>query len=114
MEYYETWFGKKGFIIHSGHHFGGRTYWIRPRVEMLTGNLVSTFHENDDGSIDVLGVETLTMYGVATGHEDKSSLQRSLAEHAERLKNAGATIVKQTKNTLKARHGNETFYVTIS
>lgn len=71
--------------------------------------------KNPDGSIDVLGAEEWVLRpGLIVGNKSKKGLQRSLAEHADVLRAAGATIVKQTKNSLVARYGNETGYYLIS
>ena len=72
------------------------------------------YRKNSDGSIDVLGVEiTRVSSGISFGGSLKSQ-QKSLAEHAEKLKAAGTAIVKQTKNRLVARHDNEEAVYAIS
>lgn len=72
-------------------------------------------HKNPDGSTDVLGVAVQIMSsGLSWGSYNREKIQRSLAEHAEKLKAAGATIVKHTKNQLVARYGRETAYYVIT
>ena len=93
----------------------GRQLWLHTYVDVVTGGFQPMHHKNPDGSIDVLGVQVLRMSsGLSVGSYSREKIQRSLANHAERLKEAGATIVKQTRNQLVARHGRETAYFTIS
>ena len=112
MEYQNTWFSKQP-MTHYGCAFYNRTYWMHHYVNII-GGLAPMNRKNSDGSIDVLGVEiTRVSSGISFGGALKSQ-QKSLAEHAEKLKAAGATIVKQTKNRLVARHGNEEAVYAIS
>jgi len=92
-----------------------RQMWLHHYVEVMTGGLQPMHRKNADGSIDVLGVAILRLSsGLSLGSYNREKIQHSLAEHAERLREAGATIVKQTKNTLVARHGRETAYYVIT
>ena len=114
MEYYDTWFSKQSMTYHSGSQ-RGRHHWMYHFVDVFTGGFTPMHRVNDDGSIDVLGANILRMSsGMTMGTYDKKAMQHSLAEHAKKLKEAGATIVKQTRNTLVARHGRETAYFFIS
>ncbi len=109
MTYSNTWFGKQTFTMKGGRVFEGRIYWIHSCVEVFTGNLVPMNHKNPDGSISVLGAENLFITKeFSFGSHDKKRMQKDLEEHAEKLKEAGAKIIKKTKNILVARHGNET------
>ena len=71
--------------------------------------------KNPDGSIDVLGAEVEHLHpGLVMGGYGREGLQRSLREFAEQVAAAGATIVRQTKNTLVARYQRETMKIEIS
>lgn len=92
-----------------------RQLWLHTYVDVMTGGFEPMHHKNPDGSIDVLGVALCRMSsGLSVGSYSREKIQRSLANHADKLKTAGATIVKQTKNQLVARHGRETAYFTIT
>lgn len=92
-----------------------RQLWLHHYVEVVTGELQPMHHENADGSIDVLGaVVQRVNSSLSFGSFNRDKMQQSVAEHAEKLKAAGATIVKKTKNRLVARYGNETAYYVIS
>ncbi len=115
MTYSETWFGKQPMAIHGSHPWDGRHYWMHKMVEVMTGGLVPMHRKNPDGSIDVLGVEVECLHpGLVMGSYGRDGLQRSLREFAEQVAAAGATIVKQTKNTLVARYQGETMKIEIS
>ena len=114
MRYSDTWFAQQPMTMCAGWG-NGRQLWLHTYVDVVTGGFQPMHHKNPDGSIDVLGVQVLRMSsGLSVGSYSREKIQRSLANHAERLKEAGATIVKQTKNQLVARHGRETAYFTIS
>jgi len=114
MTYSETWFGKQPMIHHASRPWDGRQYWMHMMVK-VPGKLVPMHHKNPDGSIDVLGVEIQHLTpGLVMGCHGCKGLQRTLREFAEQVSNAGATIVKQTKNTLVARYKNETMKIEIS
>lgn len=114
MTYSDTWFSKQPIMLQTS--WGkDRVLWLHTYVEMMTGGLQPMHRKNSDGSIDVLGVVIQRMSsGLSVGSYNREKIQRSLAKHAERLREAGATIVKQTKNTLVARHGRETAYYVIT
>lgn len=114
MRYSDTWFSKQPMILHGG--FGAdRQVWLHSYVEVVAGTLQPMHHANADGSIDVLGVPVIRMSsGISTSSYSREKMQRSLAEHAEKLKAAGAIIVKQTKNQLVARYGRETAYYVVT
>lgn len=113
MRYENTWFSKHPVTCYGSFKFE-RTLWLYHYVEVV-GGFVPMHNVNDDGSIDVLGVEKYRLsQGFSFGSHDRKGLQRSLSEHATKLTEAGATILKQTKNKLVARHGNETAYYIIS
>lgn len=115
MTYSDTWFGKQPMPIHSSFPWDGRHYWMHKTVQVITGKLQPMHHKNPDGSIDVLGAEILHLHpGLVMGSYGVKSLQRSLAEFAEQVAAAGATIVKQTKNTLTACYKSETMKIEIS
>ncbi len=114
MTYSDTWFSKQPMRLHASWG-NGRQLWLHTYVEVMTGGMQTMHRKNADGSIDVLGVVIQRMSsGLSVGSYNREKIQRSLAEHAERLREAGATIVKQTKNTLVARHGRETAYYVIT
>lgn len=113
MEYWQTWFSKQPMTMHGGWNYN-RTYWIHHYVDVMNSGFKPMHHENEDGSIDVLGVTiTRLSCGISCGGS-REKQQRSLAEHAEKLKAAGAVIIKQTKNRLVARHGMETGVYVVS
>lgn len=114
MEYNDTWFAKHPMTYH-GCSSIGRRHWMYHFVDVFTGGFTPMNRVNDDGSIDVLGANIVRMSsGMTLGTFDREAMQHSLAEYAKKLKEAGATIVKQTRNTLVARHGRETAYFFIS
>ena len=114
MRYQDTWFSKQPMTM-CGSFGYGRHLWMHTFVDVLTGNLQPMHRKNPDGSIDVLGAESVRMNsGISFGSHNRESMQRSLLNHAHKLKEAGATIVKQTKNSLVARHGRETAYYVIT
>ena len=113
MEYYQTWFNKHPMTMHGGVNFG-RNYWMHHYVDVMDGGFTPMHHENSDGSIDVLGVGITRIASGLSHGGSREKQQRSLVEHAEKLKAAGATIVKLTKNRLVARHGMETGVYVIS
>ena len=113
MRYEDTWFNKHPMTIYGGWNYN-RTYWMHHYVKVMQGGLAPMHRENEDGSIDVLGVNILRLSSGISCGGSREKLQRSLSEHAEKLKAAGATIVKQTKNRLVARHENEEAVYAIS
>ena len=113
MEYYQTWFNKHPMTMHGCFNFE-RNYWMYHYVEVVQGGFTPMHRKNEDGSIDVLGVNILRLSSGISFGGSREKQQRSLAEHAEKLKAAGATIVKQTKNRLVARYGRETGVYVIS
>lgn len=107
-DFYKTWFGQIPMVHHSSTKSHGRIYWVHEKVEII-GDFVPMNHVNEDGSIDVLGVETITLYpGMRTGGRDLKRMQADLNEHADKLYKAGAKILKRTKNKLVARYKGET------
>lgn len=113
MEYYQTWFNKHPMTMHGGVNFG-RNYWMYHYVDVMDIGFAPMHQENADGSIDVLGVKvTRLSSGISCGGS-REKQQQSLAEHAEKLKAAGAVIIKQTKNRLVARHRMETGVYVVS
>lgn len=114
MTYSDTWFSKQNMTMHSSWGTN-RQMWLHHYVEVMTGGLQPMHRKNADGSIDVLGVAILRLSsGLSFGSYNREKIQHSLVEHAERLREAGATIVKQTKNQLVARHGRETAYYVVT
>ncbi len=113
MEYCQTWFGKHPMKMHGCLNFG-RNYWMYHYVDVMQGGLTPMHRENADGSIDVLGVNIIRLSSGISCGGNREKQQLSLSEHAEKLKAAGATIVKQTKNRLVARYKNETGVYVIS
>lgn len=114
MNYTDTWFSKQNMTMRSSWGTN-RQMWLHHYVEVMTGGLQPMHHKNTDGSIDVLGVSVLRMSsGLSFGSYNREKMQHSLAEHAERLKAAGATIVRKSKNQLVARYGRETAYYVIT
>lgn len=115
MNYSETWFGKQPMTHYSSRPWDGRHYWMHKMVEVMTGRLLPMDRKNPDGSIDVLGAEVEHLHpGLVMGCYGREGLQRSLREFAEQVAAAGATIVRQTKNTLVARYQRETMKIEIS
>ena len=113
MKYSDTWFSKQSFS-HYGSYKGGRMYWTHHYVEVM-GGLTPMHNVNSDGSIDVLGVGITRMTnGLSFGSYDLAGAQKSLVKHAEKLQEAGAKIIKHTKNRLVARYKNETAYWVIT
>ena len=93
----------------------GRQLWLHRYVEVASGSIVPMHHQNPDGSIDVLGAPVeLLPAGFSIGSHCREKIQHSLLLHANMLREAGATIVRQTKNSLVARHGRETAYYMIT
>ena len=114
MNYSDTWFGKHRMPIKGSFACEGRTYWMH-RFVTLYGDLVPMHNKNDDGSIDVLGVEIITLTpGFTFGSRNLSELQRSLSDYADEIKRDGASIVKRTKNTLLASYKGEKLHIEIS
>jgi hypothetical protein len=114
MNYSQTWFSKQP-MTHIGGFGFGRISWLHHYVEVIDGGVTPMHKVNADGSIDVLGVNITRMSnGMSFGSYNKEAQQKSLAKHAEKLKEAGATIIKHTKNRLVARYKNETAYYVIS
>ena len=106
MNYYDTWFGKNGIVMYGGGEYCNRQYWLHVKIDVFTGKLVPMHKKNEDGSISVLGAEIITFYcPVVLGSHYRDGMQRSIAMYAERIKELGAKIIKQTKNTLMAVHG---------
>lgn len=114
MTYSNTWFAKHPMVMRSS--IGNeRMQWLHHYVEVVTGRLQPIHKTNHDGSIDILGAEVLRLSsGLSYGSREREKIQQSLADHADMLLKAGAKIVKQTRNTLVARYGNETGYWTIT
>lgn len=114
MRYEDTWFSKHSMTMYGGAPFG-RVIWMYHYVETIDGGLTPMNRKNNDGSIDVLGVPITRMgSGLTFGGYNRAAMQRSLAEHATKLVDAGAKIIKQTKNRLVARYGRETGVYVIS
>jgi hypothetical protein len=115
MRYEDTWFNKHPMTHKGSTPHSSKIYWTYHYVDVLTGDIVGMSRQNEDGSIDVLGVNILRLSsGITFGTYNLEKEQESLAEHAEQLKAAGATIIKHTKNRLVARYGKETAYYVIS
>jgi len=73
------------------------------------------YKKNPDGSISVLGAEELILTpGLCMSSRDLVGLQDSLYKHAEKLKEAGAAIIEQSKNRLVAVHGKEKAFFAIT
>ena len=113
MNYYETFFGKIPFIMHSGGFHSGKHFWLHSYVK-IQGGLVPMNKKNPDGSYSVLGVEFTIVPNISFGNKNKAQMQNSLQLHADKLREMGIEIVKQTKNTLIARNGKETAVYSIS
>lgn len=114
MRYEDTWFNKHPMTMYGGPAFG-RIQWVHHYVEVMDGGFTPMNCKNEDGSIDVLGVPVVKIgNGLSCGGYNRTAMQKSLAEHAKKLKEAGATIVKLTKNKLVARYGRETGVYVIS
>lgn len=108
MNYYDTWFGKNGIVMYGGGKRCDRLYWLHVKIDVFTGKLVPMHQKNEDGSISVLGAEIITFYcPVVHGSRYRDGMQESIVIYAKRIKDLGAKIIKQTKNTLRAEHGNE-------
>lgn len=107
MTHNETFFGKQTMTMYGGGVHFGRTYWVHFTHDVFTGELERMNNKNPDGSIDVLGARVHRFGGCTWGTTNRGGLQKSLAVHADKLKESGATIVKQTKNTLIARYKGE-------
>ena len=113
MRYEDTWFNKHPMTMYGGTAFG-RILWVHHYVEVLTG-FTPMNRKNDDGSIDVLGVPVVKIgSGLSYGGYNRTAMQKSLAEHAKKLEDAGAKIIKHTKNRIVARYKNETGVYVIS
>lgn len=114
MRYEDTWFNKHPMTMYGGPAFG-RIQWVHHYVEVLDNGFTPMNRKNEDGSIDVLGVP-ITWVGneLSYGGYNKAAMQKSLAEHAKKLEDAGAKIIKHTKNRLVARYKNETGVYVIS
>ena len=94
--------------MHSGPSFG-RISWMHHYVDVVDGTFVQMSRKNTDGSIDVLGIPVTRLNnGLSFGGYNRKAMQRSLSEYAEKLTDAGAKIIKRTRNKLVARYGNET------
>lgn len=114
MEYYQTWFNKHPMTMYGGTAFG-RILWVHHYVEIIGNSFTFMNRKNDDGSIDVLGVPIVKIgSGLSYGGYNRTAMQKSLAEHAKKLEDAGAKIIKQTKNRLVARYGRETGVYVVS
>lgn len=114
MEYWQTWFNKHPMTMRGGMAFG-RILWVHHYVEVIGSGFTPMNRKNDDGSIDVLGVTTTKISsGLSYGGHNRTAMQKSLAEHARKLEDAGAKIIKHTKNRLVARYKNETGVYVIS
>lgn len=114
MRYEDTWFSKQSMTMRGGNDFG-RILWLHRYVEVIGSGFTPLNHKNDDGSIDVLGVTTTKISsGLSYGGYNRTAMQKSLSEHARKLEDAGAKIIKQTKNRLVARYKNETGVYVIS
>ena len=93
----------------------GRILWVHHYIEVLGNGFIPMNRENEDGSIDVLGVPVVKIgSGWSYGGYNRTAMQKSLAEHAKVLEAAGAKIIKHTKNRLVARYKNETGVYVIS
>lgn len=113
MNYKDTFFAKIPMVQYGGYG-DQRISWLHHYVEIV-GGITPMNKVNADGSIDVLGIGITRMSnGFSIGSYKKASLQKSILLHAEKLKEAGATIIKLTKNQLVARYKNETAYYVIS
>lgn len=114
MNYSDTWFARQPMAMYASWG-NGRQLWLHSYVDVMTDGLQPMHRKNPDGSIDVLSVQVQRVSSeLSMGSYSREKIQRSLANHAEKLKAAGATIVKQTKNQLVARHGRETAHFIIS
>lgn len=113
MRHEDTWFSKHPMTMHGGFNFE-RNYWMYHYVEVLQGGFTPMHRENEDGSIDVLGVNVLRLSSGISYGGNREKQQRSLAEHANILEAAGAKVIKHTKNRLVARYKNETGVYVIS
>ena len=114
MRYEDTWFNKHPMTMYGSSPFG-RLLWIHHYVDVVGNSFTFMNRKNDDGSIDVLGVPvTKIVSGLSYGGYNRTAMQKSLAEHAKKLEDAGAKIIKHTKNRLVARYKNETGVYVIS
>lgn len=114
MRYEDTWFNKHPMTMYGSSPFG-RLLWIHHYVGIIGNSFTFMNRKNDDGSIDVLGVPVVKIGGgLSYGGYNKAAMQKSLAEHAKKLEDDGAKIIKHTKNRLVARYKNETGVYVIS
>lgn len=114
MRYEDTWFNKHPMTMRGGMAFG-RILWVYHYVEVIGSGFTPMNRKNDDGSIDVLGVPVTKIgSGLSYGGYNRTAMQKSLAEHARKIEDAGAKIIKHTKNRLVARYKNETGVYVIS
>ena len=114
MRYEDTWFNKHPMTMYGSSAFG-KLLWVHHYVEVMGSGFTPMNRKNDDGSIDVLGVATTKISsGLSYGGYNRTAMQKSLAEHARKLEDAGAKIIKHTKNRLVARYKNETGVYVIS
>lgn len=114
MRYEDTWFNKHHMTMYGSSPFG-KLLWVHNYVEVIGSGFTPMNRKNDDGSIDVLGVSvTKISSGLSFGGYNRTAMQKSLAEHARKLEDAGAKIIKHTKNRLVARYKNETGVYVIS
>lgn len=114
MEYWQTWFNKHPMMMYGGPAFG-RIQWVHHYVEVIGSGFTPMNRKNEDGSIDVLGVPVVKIgSGLSYGGYNRAAMQKSLAEHAKKLEDAGAKVIKHTKNRLVARYGKETGVYVIS
>lgn len=114
MRYEDTWFNKHHMTMYGSSPFG-KLLWVHHYVEVIGSGFTPMNRKNDDDSIDVLGVlVTKISSGLSFGGYNRAAMQKSLAEHAKKLEDAGAKIIKHSKNRLVARYNNETGVYVIS
>ena len=114
MRYEDTSFNKHPMTMYGSSAFG-KLLWVHHYVEVMGSGFTPINHKNEDGSIDVLGVPVTKIgSGLSYGGYNRAAMQKSLAEHARKLEDAGAKIIKHTKNRLVARYNNETGVYVIS
>lgn len=114
MRYEDTWFNKHPMTMYASSPFG-KLLWVHHYVEVIGSGFTPMNSKNEDGSIDVLGVPVVKIgSGLSYGGYNRAAMQKSLAEHAKKLEDAGAKVIKHTKNRLVARYGKETGVYVIS
>lgn len=95
MTYKDTWFSRQPLGVCPAYGTG-RQYWLHSYVV-------------------VDGEEQLRLSsGFSIGSHDRQGIQHALSETADGLEAAGAVIVSRRRNTVVARHGNETAHYTVA